>query len=313
MTDPDRADWRIFTGDDTDRDEHTLSLARLQRLPDPPPWRRFDDLDRERARSFLPEPEHIDRVNAALYLRRPLLITGNPGTGKTTLVYAVARELGLGPVLRWSITSRSALKDGLYEYDAVARLQDAYLSTQAPKDGLPPADQDSASPTLAKDPADIGPYLTLGPLGTAFYANEHQNPTTHEVRRYPRVLLIDEIDKSDIDLPNDLLHVFEEGRFEIPELVRLAAAPAPAQPRCGSPGRPCWRTRCRWAAPCARCCSACPRAPAWSWTSRPRSTTSPNCVCRCQCCAGRRSAAGSWPSSSTTIRRPCSGSRCSRS
>ncbi len=69
-----------------------LNLTRLGRLPEPPPWRRFDHLDAERALTFLPEREHIDRVNAALYLRRPLLITGEPGGGKTTLVYAVARE-----------------------------------------------------------------------------------------------------------------------------------------------------------------------------------------------------------------------------
>lgn len=227
MTNADRADWRIFTGDDTNRGEKGLNIARLDSLPDPPPWRCFATLDRERARSFIPEPEHINRVNAALYLRRPLLVTGDPGTGKTTLVYAVARELGLGPVLRWSITSRSTLKDGLYEYDAVARLQDAYLSSQAPKDRVPPGAQDGAptetemAPAAPKDPADIGPYLTLGPLGTAFFANQHQDPATGKVRYFPRVLLIDEIDKSDIDLPNDLLRVFEEGRFEVPELVRL--------------------------------------------------------------------------------------------
>ena len=63
-------------------------------------------------------------VNAALALRRPLLITGNPGTGKTSLAYAIAYELNLGSVLSWSITARSTLQEGLYRYDAIASLQD---------------------------------------------------------------------------------------------------------------------------------------------------------------------------------------------
>ncbi|MCE0445186.1 AAA family ATPase [Streptomyces tricolor] len=67
-------------------------------------------------------PETVQLVNAALYLRRPLLVTGPPGTGKSSLVYAVARELRLGPVLRWNITSRSTLHDGLYQYDPLSRL-----------------------------------------------------------------------------------------------------------------------------------------------------------------------------------------------
>ncbi|MEZ5671109.1 MAG: MoxR family ATPase [Thiotrichaceae bacterium] len=180
--------WWIYQGTNEQNKEA------IDKLPEPPPWRRFDDESRsKRGTQFKPSPERkeIELVNAALYLRRPLLVTGKPGTGKTTLAYAVAHELGL-EMLRWSITTRSTLQEGLYRYDAIARLQDAALM----KDKT--------------NPPDIGNYLSLGPLGTAFAARKH-----------PCVLLIDEIDKSDIDLPNDLLHIFEEGEFEIPELARL--------------------------------------------------------------------------------------------
>lgn len=162
-------------------------------LPAPPSWRNFSVKNQKKddlGSCYIPNPQDIELVNAALYLRRPLLVAGKAGVGKTSLAYSVAHELDLGEVLRWSITTRTTLKDGLYQYDAIGRLQDK---------------------SLEKNNEDISEYLRLGALGSAF-ANDSNKP---------RVLLIDEIDKSDIDLPNDLLHIFEEGEFEIPELVRL--------------------------------------------------------------------------------------------
>jgi MoxR-like ATPase len=189
------SDWKIYQGGDADHDG-------IQRLPVPPPWRDFNKLGATRGTTFRAGPHEVELVNAALYLRRPLLVTGLPGAGKSSLAYAVAWELRLGPVLRWSINSRSTLHEGLYQYDALARLRDANLEQF--ERGRPGAEAGRAIEH------DIGRYLKLGPLGTALLP-----------RAQPRVLLVDEIDKSDIDLPNDLLHVFEEGAYEIPELVRI--------------------------------------------------------------------------------------------
>lgn len=173
----------------------------IENLPPPPSWRSFGDPTQTRGATYRARitedgrtPEEVELVNAALLLRRPLLITGKPGTGKSSLAYAVTAELGLGTVLRWPITTRSTLNDGLYDYDAIGRLQDANLR-----------DPDSPRP-------NIGTYIRLGALGTALLPQDT-----------PRVLLVDELDKSDVDLPNDLLHVFEEGEYEIRELSRLGA------------------------------------------------------------------------------------------
>ncbi|MDV3348739.1 AAA family ATPase [Leptothoe sp. LEGE 181152] len=174
----------------------------IANLPPPPNWRVFKDVQTQqtnKGKTFQARPEEIELVNAALLLRRPLLVTGKPGTGKTSLAYAVARELKLGEVLYWPITTRTTLKDGLYSYDAIGRLQDTQQREQAVES--------------SGKVRDIGQYIRLGPLGTALL------PSPDPIK--PRVVLVDEIDKSDLDLSNDLLHVFEEGSFEIPELVRI--------------------------------------------------------------------------------------------
>ncbi|MCX4696210.1 MoxR family ATPase [Streptomyces sp. NBC_01408] len=225
-------DWWLYHG----TGEGAVRRARLE-AGSPPPWRDFTgtpdpvyappgctgpawERTRRRGEGYVPDGPEKDVVNTALHLRRPLLITGKPGVGKSTLAYSIASDLGLGPVLHWPITSRTVLRDGLYLYDAIGRLQEAgleQLRTPGAVAAVPPA---GAGPAGAAEPAEptgpasgpsIARYLRLGPLGTALLPQDR-----------PRVLLVDEIDKSDIDLPGDLLTVFEDGGFDIPELARLA-------------------------------------------------------------------------------------------
>src|SRR5215472_8393082 len=110
-------DWHIYKGTGEPHSEWELPAA--------PPWRTFGFDDPARGITYQANEEEIDLVNAALYLRRPLFITGKPGVGKSSLAYAVAHELNLGDVLLWPITSKSSRQDGLYTYDALARFQDA--------------------------------------------------------------------------------------------------------------------------------------------------------------------------------------------
>ncbi len=198
------ADWTVYTG---------MAEPHIADLPEAPPWRQFGgpgakngphlperDRDAEPATTFVATPAMVDAVNAAFVLRRPLLLTGRPGSGKSSLIQSVARELQLGRVLRWHVTSASTLVDALYRYDAIGRLQAHGLRrSQREREHVGP---------------DIEDYLRLGPLGTALLPSLR-----------PRALLIDEIDKSDIDLPNDLLNVFERGEFDIPELARMGPGP----------------------------------------------------------------------------------------
>lgn len=140
---------------------------------------------------YLPSQELIKAVNLAIFLeKRPLLLKGEPGCGKTTLAQAVADELGL-PYEAWYIKSTTRARDGLYTYDAVGRLHDAQLSR-------------IGEPSNSKV-ENLENYIKLGPLGRAF---KNQQRT---------VVLIDEIDKADIDFPNDLLRELDEQKFTIEE------------------------------------------------------------------------------------------------
>jgi len=133
----------------------------------------------------------VDAVNCAIALERPLLIKGEPGTGKTVLARHVADGLGM-PMISWHIKSTSKAADGLYVYDTVQRLNDSRFGTG--------------------DVSDIRRYIRLGPLGEAFAAKER------------RVLLIDEVDKADLEFPNDLLRELDEMRFTVLETGDEVAA-----------------------------------------------------------------------------------------
>jgi len=130
-------------------------------------------------------------VNAAVLLERPLLIKGEPGTGKTELAKQVATALGLN-LIEWNIKSTTKAQQGLYEYDAVSRLRDSQLGDERVH--------------------DVGNYIRKGKLWTAFEADQKV------------VLLIDEIDKADIEFPNDLLQELDKMAFHVYETGETVAA-----------------------------------------------------------------------------------------
>jgi MoxR-like ATPase len=144
---------------------------------------------------YVATPDLMLAVNAAVTLQRPLLVKGEPGTGKTMLAEEVAAALGL-PLLQWHVKSTTKAQQGLYEYDAVSRLRDSQL-----------ADADSAQKVR-----DIRNYIVRGVLWQAFTAEE------------PVALLIDEIDKADIEFPNDLLRELDRMEFYVYETRELIKA-----------------------------------------------------------------------------------------
>jgi MoxR-like ATPase len=130
-------------------------------------------------------------VNAAITLERPQLLKGEPGTGKTMLAIEVARALGR-PLIQWHVKSTGKAQQGLYEYDAVSRLRDSQLGDARVH--------------------DIGNYIKRGPLWEAFESQQ------------PAVVLIDEIDKADIEFPNDLLRELDRMEFYVYETQQLVEA-----------------------------------------------------------------------------------------
>ena len=146
--------------------------------------------------SYIASDELRHAVNVAVALARPLLVRGEPGTGKTLLAENLASALGL-PLIRWHVKSTTKARDGLYVYDTVARLHDSRFGDAA-------------------NVRDIARYIKLGPLGEALAAPSRV------------VLLIDEIDKADLEFPNDLLHELDVMRFRIDETGKeIAAAERP--------------------------------------------------------------------------------------
>ena len=144
--------------------------------------------------SYIASDELRHAVNVAVALARPLLVRGEPGTGKTLLAENLASSLGL-PLIRWHVKSTTKAKDGLYVYDTVARLHDSRFGGA---DGA--------------NVRDIARYIKLGPLGEALSAPSRV------------VLLIDEIDKADLEFPNDLLHELDVMKFRIDETGKEIAA-----------------------------------------------------------------------------------------
>ncbi|MDP1733550.1 MAG: MoxR family ATPase [Sulfuritalea sp.] len=138
----------------------------------------------EGTNTYVATPDLMLAVNAAITLQRPLLIKGEPGTGKTMLAEEVAGALGV-PLLQWHIKSTTKAQQGLYEYDAVSRLRDSQLGDEKVK--------------------DIGNYIVKGVLWQAFEQGK------------PSVILIDEVDKADIEFPNDLLRELDRMEFHVYE------------------------------------------------------------------------------------------------
>jgi MoxR-like ATPase len=162
---------------------------------------------------YVAEPSLVNAVNMALQLRRPLLLEGDPGCGKTRLAYAVAYELGY-PLKECYIRSTSQARDLLYTYDALRRLYDVQMAVAQYgkneaffKEGEPDVKSEDFAAKFKPEK-----YVAFGPLGQAILESALSKPS---------VVLIDEIDKAEFDFPNDLLQVLEQSRFSVDEVSEL--------------------------------------------------------------------------------------------
>ncbi len=151
-----------------------------------PEFHRFSGTD-----SYIVHSDLARDVNAAVALGRPLLVKGEPGTGKTLLARAIAQALDM-ELLTWHVKSTTKAQDGLYHYDVVQRLNDSRFG--------------------GGDVSEIRRYIRPGVLGRAFRSEQRV------------VLLIDEVDKADVEFPNDLLHELDQMSFHIPELQETVSA-----------------------------------------------------------------------------------------
>ncbi len=141
--------------------------------------------------SYIVSPELRDAVNVSAALEKPLLVRGEPGTGKTVLAEAIAETLVM-ELIAWNIKSTTQAQDGLYLYDTIQRLNDARFGD--------------------RDISDVRDYIRYGPLGRSFLSEQRV------------VLLIDEIDKADMEFPNDLLHEIDRMSFQVTETEEVFTA-----------------------------------------------------------------------------------------
>lgn len=226
--------------------EGTTLVERRKRLPG---YEEFVLPDRPE--DYIAEPGLRDAVNVAVMLGQPLLVTGDPGTGKTQLAQSVAHELGLGRPLVFNTKTTSTARDLFYRYDSLAHFRDAQLPRNARDDGAAPAAEGASPAAEGAAPAaggaapvarklDVEDYITYEALGLAILlarpapAAGERDLVPEEYAGLPRprrsVVLIDEIDKAPRDLPNDVLNEIETMSFTVRETGRAFSAPPEYRP-----------------------------------------------------------------------------------